>query len=129
VPNPPNAPSSPSFAELLRRLRGRAAVSQRALARSSRINPAIISRLESGDRGPSGPEQVLAIAAALRLDSADADALLASAGFWPRALLELGPADETLRAVARALTSPKTDSSDRLRFRRMVALLVEQWLR
>jgi transcriptional regulator with XRE-family HTH domain len=122
------AASAAPFPELLRRARGRRGLSQRALARASRINPAVVSRLESGDRGPSGPEQVLALAAALSLDAADADALLASTGYWPRSLLDLGPGDETLLAVARVLTSPKTDAAQRARFRWLIELLVEQWL-
>jgi transcriptional regulator with XRE-family HTH domain len=52
----------PDFAELLKTFREAAGLSQRSLARASEINPAIISRMESGDRGPSGPAQVLAIA-------------------------------------------------------------------
>jgi transcriptional regulator with XRE-family HTH domain len=118
----------PPFAERLRQARLRRGLSQRALARASRINPAIVSRLESGDRGPSGPEQVRALAAALALDPADADALLASAGYWPQSLLDLGPADETLLGIAQLLTSPRVSPPDRARFRGVVRLLVEQWL-
>jgi transcriptional regulator with XRE-family HTH domain len=125
---PTRGGQAPSFPELLRGARDQRGLSQRALARASRINPAIVSRLESGDRGPSGPEQVLALAGALRLESSEVDALLASAGYWPRSLLDLGPADETLLAVARVLTSPNLDAAPRARFRWLIELLVEQWL-
>ena len=118
----------PTFAELLREFRQRADLSQRALAASSAINPAIISRLESEDRGPSGPDQVLAIARALNLGDDDADRLLASAGFWPRTLLALGPRDRTVLAVARVLGSSNVADPARARFRRAVDILVEQWL-
>ena len=118
-----------TFAQLLRGYRERAGLSQRELARRTEINPAIISRFESGDRGPSGPDQVLAIVRALRLDRARADLLLAAAGFWPEAILSLGPQDETLLAVARVLTSWDVDEKARTRFRAVVGLLAEQWLR
>src|ERR687886_47386 len=116
------------FAELLRQARLRRGLSQRALARASHINPAIVSRLESGDRGPSGPEQVRALAAALALEPAQADALLASAGFWPQSLLDLGPADPTLLAVAQLLTPPRLTTPERTRFRTIIGLLIDQWL-
>ncbi len=116
-----------SFAELLRLFRQRHGLSQRALARASGINPAIISRFENGERGPSGPEQVLAIVAALGLPTSDADHLLASSGFWPQSLLQLGPADETILAVAQLLTAPDLSAHARARFRQLLTLLVEHW--
>ncbi|MCL4534898.1 MAG: helix-turn-helix domain-containing protein [Bacteroidetes bacterium] len=118
----------PTFAELLRGYRGRTGLSQRALARASEINPAIISRLESGDRAPSGPEQVLAITRALALDDLSADRLLASAGYWPRAVLALGPQDETLLTLARVLADGRLDRQARIRFRHILQLLAEQWM-
>jgi transcriptional regulator with XRE-family HTH domain len=124
----PESARPPRFPALLRAARLRRGVSQRGLARASGINPAIVSRLESGDRGPSGPEQVLALTGALGLEPAAADALLASAGYWPRSLLDLGPADETLLAVARVLSSPGVSYPARARFRQLVGLLAEQWL-
>ncbi len=117
----------PSFAELLRSYREKAGISQRALAKSSRINPAIISRMESSDRGPSGSEMVLAIAGALALDEDQTDLLLASAGYWPRTILRLGPQDETLLAVAGLLARGDVGGESRRRFRQVVALLVEEW--
>ncbi len=117
-----------TFAELLKRYREETGQSQRALSRSSGVNPAIISRMESGDRSPSGPDQVMALARALDLDAGRSDSLLASAGYWPRAILSLGPQDETLRTVANVLASPQVSKGSRLRFRRTVQLLAEQWL-
>ncbi len=116
------------FAELLKEHRKASGLSQRGLARASRINPAIISRMESADRGPSGPEQVLAIAAALGLDEDRSDSLLASAGFWPRAILRLGPQDETLLIVARLLGGQHVSARSRQRFRALVSLLSEEIL-
>lgn len=115
------------FPTLMRSYRERAGLSQRALARASAVNPAIISRLESGDRGPSGPPQVEAIAGALRLGADDVDQLLAAAGYWPGSFLALGAADPTLLAVARLLAADRLPPADRERFRRVLALLVEQW--
>ncbi len=117
----------PTFAELLKRYREEAGLSQRALSRASGVNPAIISRMESGDRGPSCPGQVLAIGRALHLDTTRTDALLASAGYWPQAVLALGPQDETLLAVAHLLSDNEIPLEGRLRFREVVRLLVDQW--
>jgi transcriptional regulator with XRE-family HTH domain len=116
------------FGALLRSYREHAGVSQRALARASGINSAIVSRLESGDREPSGQEQVLALAGALKLGQAEADRLLAQAGFWPTVYLTLGPADVSLLAVARVLASGQVDGSAKARFRRVIDELTEQWL-
>ncbi len=117
-----------TFADLLREYRERAGFSQRALARASDINPAIISRLESGDRTPSGPDQVLAITRALALDDLNSDKLLASAGYWPRAVLGLGPQDETLLTLARLLSDERLNPEAKIRFRHVLHLLAEQWM-
>ena len=117
-----------AFAELMRAYREGAGVSQRALARTSEINPAIISRLESGDRMPSGPAQVRAIARALNLSADQADALLGAGGYWPDAMLSLGPQDESLTAVARVLAHDGLTDMAKARFRRMVRLMADQWL-
>jgi len=116
-----------TFSDLLKEFRTRAGLSQRALARASGINAAIISRLETGDRQPSGPEQVLAVVRALQLDGADGDLLLASAGYWPRSVLSLGPQDESLLAIAGVLSDPAIDEESKSRFRHTIRLLAEQW--
>ncbi len=118
-----------TFPELLKRYREQVGFSQRALARASQINPAIISRLESGDREPSGPEQILSITRALALDSERTDALLASAGHWPRSILTLGPQDETLLALSKVLAHSCLEEESKVRFRQVVSLLAEQWTR
>ncbi|HEX9015536.1 MAG TPA: helix-turn-helix transcriptional regulator [Chloroflexota bacterium] len=115
------------FGVILRQYRERAGLSQRAVARVSRINPATVSRMESDDRGPSGPDQVTALATALHLNDEEFDRLLASAGYWPRSVLRLGPLDETLLQVARVLTAEELDAPSRSRFREVVALLAAQW--
>lgn len=117
----------PDFAELLKTYREAAGFSQRSLARSASINPAIISRIESGDRGPSGSAQVVAIARALKLDQEKTDSLLARAGFWPEVYQAVGPQDPTLLTVARLLADRRLGKREHERFRRVVALLAEQW--
>jgi transcriptional regulator with XRE-family HTH domain len=112
----------------MRYYRERAGMSQRALAKLSEINPAIVSRLETGDRMPSGPHQVLAIARALDLSPADRDNLLSMAGHWPSAILALGPQDETLLEVARVLSTEGIQEEELNRFRAIVHLLAEQLL-
>ena len=121
-------PSVAPFALRLKAFRAAAGLTQRALARASAINSAIISRMESADRGPSGPEQVLAIARALALSPEQTDALLTSAGFWPAVFLSVGPQDETLLRVAQVLASRQIPEATRARFRRVIDLLVQQWL-
>jgi transcriptional regulator with XRE-family HTH domain len=116
------------FAELLARYRGEAGLTQRGLAQAAGVNPAVINRLEHADRPPSGPEQVLMLARALALDAARRDALLAGAGYWPLALLTLGPQDPSLLAVARVLTDDRASSAARQRFRVVIASLADQWL-
>ncbi len=117
-----------SFAQLLKRCRERAGLSQRALAARSGINVAIVNRIEGGERGPSGPEQVLAMCKALDLGEEETDLMLAAAGFWPGSLLRLGPADRTLLDVGRVLTAATIGDAAKRRFREVVALLAEQWL-
>lgn len=117
-----------SFGALMRHYRERAGMSQRALAKVSEINPAIISRLETGDRMPSGPQQVLSIARSLNLSPTDSDTLLAMAGHWPSTILTLGPQDETLLEVARVLSTKNLKEEDLRRFRAIVHLLAEQLL-
>jgi transcriptional regulator with XRE-family HTH domain len=117
----------PEFSELLKSYREQARLSQRALAQATNINQAIISRFESGNRGPSGPDQVLAIITALSLDQARADALLSSAGYWPRVYVTLGPDDPTLFAIAQLLANERVSPARKERFRRLVAILVEEY--
>jgi len=117
-----------AFGELLRQLREQAGLSQRGLAQAAGWNPAVVNRLEHGERPPSGPDQVLVLAGALRLDQRQRDALLVSAGFWPEAFAALGPRDGTLLGVAQVLASALVDESSKQRFRRAVDALVEQWL-
>jgi transcriptional regulator with XRE-family HTH domain len=117
----------PEFSELLKTYREQAHLSQRSLAQATNINQAIISRFESGDRGPSGPEQVLAIIRALDLDQLRADALLSSAGYWPQVYVTLGPKDPTLLAAAQLLTNDRISPTRKERFRRLVAILLEEY--
>jgi transcriptional regulator with XRE-family HTH domain len=116
------------FAELLARYRAEARLTQRGLAHAAGVNPAVINRLEHGDRPPSGPEQVLMLARALALSPSRRDALLASAGHWPLALLTLGPQDQSLQAVARVLTDDRVSPASKDRFRQVLATLTDQWL-
>lgn len=115
------------FSQLLRTCREQSRLSQRALSQAAGINQAIISRLESGDRTPSGAEQVLAIARALNLDRSTTDTLLSSAGYWPQTYLLLGPRDQTLRAVAEILADERIPDARKQRFRRLVETLSEEW--
>ena len=115
------------FSALLRTYREQRRLSQRGLAQATRINQAIISRLESGERGPSSPEQVLTIARALDLDRPRTDSLLSGAGYWPTVYTLLGPRDETLHAVAEVLADERIPETRKRRFRQLLTLLCEEW--
>jgi len=121
-------PSEPRFASLLRQYRTERGLSQRAVALAAGVDPAVICRMEQGSRGPSSPQQALAIADALDLDDERADALLASAGYPPRAYWRLGAQDPTLAAVLRVLSNGNLSERDRREFRQVVELLAEKWL-
>ncbi len=116
------------FSDLLRKRREQRQMPQRALSQLANINQALISRFETGDRLPSGPEQVLAIARALQLGDDDVDTLLAAAGYWPRVYVALGPRDETLLLVARFLADPAIPPVKKDRFRQLLTLLAQEWL-
>jgi len=117
-----------AFGDLLRECREQRQLPQRTLSESANINQALISRFETGDRLPSGPEQVLALARALQLNDSEADTLLAAAGYWPRVYVELGPRDQTLLLVARFLTDPAIPPEKKDRFRQLLVLLAQEWL-
>lgn len=95
-----------SYGEALRRFRERTGVSQRTLAHAVGISHTLLNRSESDTRIPLDSGEIRRVAAALRLTTDEFDELLATAGFWPGALLELGPSDPTLRSLAVALTKP-----------------------
>ena len=115
------------FAALLRRWRERAGLSQNALARRMGMNPAYVNRLEHGGRGAGNRELVEAVAAALALRAAERDALLAAAGHWPDALVELGPGDPSLRLVAAVLADPAIPAREKELFRLHVRLAALPW--
>jgi transcriptional regulator with XRE-family HTH domain len=105
------------YGMLLRRMREQAGVSQRSLGQAVGVSHTLLNRSESGSRLPSDPEEVRRIGAALHLTDDEVDQLLASAGFWPAALLELGPGDQTLRIVAGALRDARLSPGARARLR------------
>lgn len=74
------APSS--FAAAVRQKRVAAGLSQNALARLSRVNPAYVNRMERGNHHPARPV-VLAMASALGMDEAATDRFLYLAGHAP----------------------------------------------
>jgi transcriptional regulator with XRE-family HTH domain len=115
------------FAELLRRWRERAGLSQNALARRMGVNPAYVNRLEHGGRGAGNRDLVERAAAALQLTAAESDALLAAAGHWPTSLTALGPADPTLRLVADILADGAIPEAARELLRLHVRLAALPW--
>jgi transcriptional regulator with XRE-family HTH domain len=97
---------------MLARFRNGAGLSQRALARGMGFSLSLVQRSEAGERPPANAGEVLRIADVLGLETAQTDALLISAGHWPRVFLELGPEDSTLRTVAAALLRAGAEGGD-----------------
>jgi transcriptional regulator with XRE-family HTH domain len=104
-----------SYRVLLAEHRAAKGLSQRELADLAGLEQSLIAKSESGTRTPAGADEVLVLASALALSQRERDDLLAAAGFWPAAFLQLGPADATLRAVAEALAGPLTPARQELR--------------
>jgi transcriptional regulator with XRE-family HTH domain len=69
-----------TFGALLQRYRQRAGLAQNAVARITGINVGTVNRLERGQRLPATREQVLALARALALSTAETNRLLNAAG-------------------------------------------------
>ena len=111
------------YGRLLAQLRAARGLSGYALARAAGLHPNLLARSEAGRRMPEDPAEVGRLAEALGLAGDDLDRLLVAAGFWPSALLALGPADPTLGAVAAALTAPAVGPIARERFRAGVEAL------
>ncbi len=115
------------FGEALRRARLAAGLSQNELGRRAGINPGTINRLETGEREPTGREQVVALAAALELPPAEQDRLLATAGLLPEPIARLGAADPTLVLVADILADEGIPARQRADFRHQIVLAARRW--
>ncbi len=121
---PPTAPlrtrPTNAFGSTLRELREQTDLSQSALGRRAQVHASIVSRLESGDRTPSSPGLVEALARGLQLSPDDTDRLLAAAGFVPAVITRLGAGDPTLLLVAQVLTDSRVSDDERQRLRDVV---------
>lgn len=109
-----------AFGVTLRELREQTDLSQSALGRRAQVHASIVSRLESGDRTPSSPGLVEALARGLRLSPDDTDRLLAAGGFVPSVITRLGPGDPTLLLVAQVLTDSRVSDDEQQRLRDVV---------
>src|SRR5437868_10201550 len=121
-----------AFGATVRATRQQAGMSLNELARRAGVDPAYIHRIEA--RGPQRPPLprravVIAIAAALGLDSRRSDQLLALAGHTPAALLELGGWDPTLASVAELLADPSLSGAAKSEFRDVVRAVARRWAR
>ena len=113
----PALPVTP-LGRLLRRYRERAGVSQTQLGRLAGINPAMICRLESGNRRVAGDRTIYLIAAALDLSEWEEDRLRTAAG------LAVGyAADATVLQLVAALRAATPEGQ------RIVRAMVEAALR
>lgn len=115
------------FANLLQDFQRHAGRSQRLVAQAAGLDPGRYSRLLSGERLPASREQVLALADALDLGSAEADRLTAAAGFLPPSIATVGIDDPALTALLAALTRPSLSLPARQALRRTIAELAGYW--
>jgi transcriptional regulator with XRE-family HTH domain len=111
-----------AFPQLLRQVREAAGLSQNALGRRIDINPGTINRLETGEREPTGREQVLQLAGGIGLDSEQTNRLVASAGFAPQAYDALGLDNPTLLQIAAYLGAVERNPAERADFLRLLTL-------
>jgi transcriptional regulator with XRE-family HTH domain len=116
-----------AFGEALRRARTAAGLSQNELGRRAEINPGTINRLETGEREPTGREQVSALAAAFEFSPAQRDQMLVAAGMLPEWLLQVGAADTTLVLVADVLADQHIPVAERDEFRLQITLAARRW--
>jgi transcriptional regulator with XRE-family HTH domain len=115
------------FPTLLRVYRERTGRSRNDLAHEVGIDPSYLTRMERSEREPPRQRVVESLAAALRLSVLDRNRLLASAGYLPLSVEQLGAWDETLQAVVDVLTDVRLTPNERERFRQVVQLLAAQW--
>lgn len=111
-----------AFPQVLRQMREAAGLSQNALGRRIDINPGTINRLETGEREPTGREQVLQLAGGIGLDAEQTNRLVASAGFAPQAYDALGLDNPTLLQIASYLGAADRNPADRAAFLRLLTL-------
>lgn len=116
------------FGSLLRAYREQAGLSQSALARRASLDPSFVNRLESGQRSA---ERSVAekLVAALHLEAADADRLLAAGGHLPALFARVGLQDPTLQLVAQILADERLSPVDRDEFRQVVRMIGQRWRR
>lgn len=108
-----------TFPALLRAFREAAGLSQNALGRGIDINPGTINRLETGERAPTGREQVLQLATGIALSQEQTDELVAAAGFAPVAYDTVGLANPVLLRIAAFLGGERPEA-ERAAFLRLL---------
>lgn len=118
-----------AFATVLSDYQRRAGRSQRTVARAADLDPGRYSRLLSGERLPAAREQVVALAAALRLSRRETDHLVGAAGFLPPGLEAAGVDDPAVAALIEALTAPELDEPARQALRRTISEIAAHWSR
>lgn len=119
-----------SFGATVERLRRRASFSQSELARRTGIDRAYVHRVEKAP--PTAPvipsrSVVLAMAIALNLAPCDADALLVTAGYAPRAIMSAVGWCAEFAALADFLNDPNLSEPDRVAFGRVLRELMAHW--
>jgi transcriptional regulator with XRE-family HTH domain len=115
----------PQFQQLLTEFRKGSKLSQSDLARRVDLSASYINRLESGDRLPSGPDLVLALARALDLSPAETDRLLISAGYARESDRLLAAGHPLVSLVARIVSDERV-TPEQLEMLEVVAGKIDQ---
>ena len=126
-----DAADGSAFAALLREYRSRqwgrrgARLSQSELAEAAGFDHSYVSRLESGTRTPTR-SAVTALADALKLSSADEDALLSAAGYMPGDIANILAHEPVIVQALDLLSDTDIPAAIRNNVRHIIGLLVEQ---
>jgi transcriptional regulator with XRE-family HTH domain len=126
------SPGTESFGSLLRRLRGRAGLSQSRLARASGIDAAYVNRMEAAPEARAlipRPAVLERLCRALDLSTLERDRVYFAAGRCPPSLAAVGSWDPALAALAELLADESQDEVDRAELRQVLAILVARWRR
>lgn len=116
------------FPVLIRLFRLRSLRTRNDLAKSCRVDPSYLARIEYGDREPPNQVIIEAIARELKLTPFERNRLLVSAGYAPLSVAQLGHWHETLQVVTDVLNDIHLSPKEREDFGQLVKLLATRWV-
>jgi len=115
------------FPTLLRDYRERDGISRNGMAKRVGVDPSYLTRIEQGEREAPRQHIIMAITRYLRLTTAECNRLLASAGYVPATVTQIGTWDDALQAVVDVLVDFRIAPDERDRFRTTVIAIAAHW--